>query len=187
MEESYFASDLKVVEKSLDILDRWNDGNFIVEKKLYLNKPEVWEFGPSLREGQKCLVEPWIQNWEKFNSNTGWTSHQTPWHLVMQALSHFSYHTTGGSVLLCDVQGGVYSDGCVLTDPAIMSHTQEYGPTDLGSKGISSFFSRHTCNQYCRRDWTMPRDRTPHYAAVQGSSMIHNGAAAPRAHHLLSS
>eukprot|EP00959_Pyramimonas_sp_CCMP1952_P322136 6740686-Pyramimonas_sp.AAC.2 len=98
----------------------------------------------------------------------------------MQALSHFSYHvSTGGNVLLCDVQGGVYSDGCILTDPAILSRTQSYGPTDLGIRGISSFFSKHTCNKYCLKQWQLPRDRTPYFAAQQGSSMIQHGAAAP--------
>lgn len=31
-----------------------------------------------------------------------------PWHDVMQALSHFSYHVSGGSLVLCDLQGIVY-------------------------------------------------------------------------------
>lgn len=29
----------------------------------------------------------------------------------MQALSHFSYHKTGGQLVLCDLQGGVLSRG----------------------------------------------------------------------------
>jgi hypothetical protein len=35
----------------------------------------------------------------------------------MQALSHFSYHKTGGQLVLCDLQGGMMSRGrgAVLT------------------------------------------------------------------------
>ena len=32
----------------------------------------------------------------------------------MQALSHYSYHITGGQFLMCDLQGGWYSDGVIL-------------------------------------------------------------------------
>jgi hypothetical protein len=36
---------------------------------------------------------------------------------AMQALSHFSYHKTGGQLVLCDLQGGIMSRGrgAVLT------------------------------------------------------------------------
>ena len=47
--------------------------------------------------------------------------------------------------MLCDLQGGVYRDGAVLTDPVILSRNKLYGLTDLGPTGISSFFSRHVC------------------------------------------
>ena len=37
-----------------------------------------------------------------------------------------------------------------LTDPAICSRARDYGPTDLGEKGIQSFFKTHVCNKvYC--------------------------------------
>ena len=49
-------------------------------------------------------MEPFIENWEKFNSNTGWNNEGTPWPRVMQALSHFSYHASAGSTVLCDLQ-----------------------------------------------------------------------------------
>lgn len=33
------------------------------------------------------------------------------WGEAMQALSHFSYHKSGGQFLLCDLQGGSYRNG----------------------------------------------------------------------------
>ena len=68
----------------------------------------------------------------------------------MQALSHNSYHISVGKYLLCDLQGGVYKDGVVLTNPVIMSRTEgAYGPTDLGPDGIKSFFANYKMNEYC--------------------------------------
>ena len=63
---------------------------------------------------EKCLIEPFIEKWEKFNSNTGWNKSHLPWDKAMQALSHYSYHITNGQFLMCDLQGGWYSDGTAM-------------------------------------------------------------------------
>jgi len=76
-----------------------------------------------------------------------------------QALSHFSYHVTAGELVLCDLQGGWSADrGFVLTDPVILSSNgkRAYGPTDLSEAGISTFFARHKCNQFCKQHWRKP-------------------------------
>jgi hypothetical protein len=175
-EASFFAHDMEVVRKSLELIELWNAEsiNFIS-----LNTPEVWTFTKGSREGQKCLVEPFIENWVKFNSNTGWSGQKvsqasdSSWSNVLQALSHFSYHKSGGAVLLCDLQGGFTDEGVVLSDPVIMSHVAEqYGPTDLGSKGISTFFSTHKCNKYCGANWSKPQDVRAYYIPQEGSAMM---------------
>ncbi|KAL7525714.1 hypothetical protein ACHAWF_001476 [Thalassiosira exigua] len=91
----------------------------------------------------------------KFNSNSGYTNGAE----FMQALSHYSYHVTGGKHLLCDLQGGHYEDAYVLTDPVIMSkdNSKAYGSGDLGSEGIDNFFAHHECNKYCRWSWAKPQ------------------------------
>jgi hypothetical protein len=94
----------------------------------------------------------------------------------MQALSHFSYHLTGGRYVFCDIQGGIYPNEVVLTDPVILSWDGSYGVTDLGPKGISSFFSSHVCNEFCKRDWLVPHDRTRYFTPKRGSSMMLSGA-----------
>ncbi|EFX80040.1 hypothetical protein DAPPUDRAFT_35524, partial [Daphnia pulex] len=94
--------------------------------------------------------EPMISNFEKFNSNTGWTPEESsPLSDVMQALSKYSYHSTNRNLLLFDLQGGVIENGTVITDPIIMSSAREFGQTDLGDQGISTFFANHTCNKLC--------------------------------------
>jgi hypothetical protein len=90
----------------------------------------------------------------------------------MQALSHFSYHASSGSVVLCDLQGSIYRDGVVLSDPVILSRDRRFGVTDLGSEGISNFFSSYQCNEFCRRDWQLPRDRRAYFRQTMGTSMI---------------
>lgn len=168
-EDSFFAHELAVVQKALQIIQRFNDAN-LINRKIILNQPAIWEYE---HDNSKVLIEPMIVNFQKFNSNSGWTDDDgTAWSDVMQALSHFSYHSTGGAFVLCDIQGGVYSDGVVLTDPVVLSRDLVYGPTDLGPAGISTFFSRHVCNQFCRAGWTRPRSTVAHFPAVQGTSMV---------------
>lgn len=90
----------------------------------------------------------------------------------MQALSHFSYHQSGGRYVLCDLQGGFKKGRLVLTDPVILSRDRQYGVTDLGAEGISTFFSRHQCNSFCRSHWQLPRDRKTYFKAFTGTSMM---------------
>lgn len=170
-EDSYFECDMKVVGKTLHLVEQWNNLRF-VDKLIQVNKAEVWTFESN---GERNLVEPFIYNWQKFNSNTGWTDDDLPWGKVMQALSHYSYHVSSGQFVLCDLQGGLNSNGAILTDPVIMSRAQGgYGPTDLGPDGIRNFFYRHRCNEYCRQGWTKPRNAAPIFAPRQGTSMMNS-------------
>lgn len=118
------------------------------------------------------MCEPFIQNYEKFNSNSGWVDYSEGWGEVMQALSHFSYHVSGGFYVLCDLQGGIYQHEVVLSDPVILSRRREYGVTDLGPDGISSFFSNHDCNEFCRPHWTLPANPVRYFRPVMGTTMI---------------
>lgn len=45
-----------------------------------------------------------------------------------------------------------------ISNPVIFSRTREFGVTDLGAEGISSFFSQHECNGFCPPNWTQPAD-----------------------------
>jgi hypothetical protein len=172
MEAEFFDLDIKAMNKALDLVQQWNSHHFI-DQLLKVNLPAVWTFdsGSGRWKGQMVLQEPFIENYQKFNSNTGWADSSTDWPKVMQALSHFSFHVSGGQFVLCDLQGGVYSNAVVLTDPAILSRDKSYGITDLGPQGISSFFSNHRCNQYCRSNWSIPADRQRYHAIQMGTSM----------------
>lgn len=158
-EESYFENDMKVTQRAIQLVALWNQEEIILDM-VHVNHPEVWTFHKNSNEDwrdTKLLIEPYIKNFQKFNSNSGWYDSTFDWGQAMQALSHFSYHISGGQLLLCDLQGGVTPQGLILTDPAIMStDIGAYGPTDLGPDGIDMFFRHHQCNEFCRAHWMSP-------------------------------
>jgi len=155
-EASFFEMDIKAVDKALHIIEQWNAMGFI-DKTIQLNVPQVWEQTTGAEIGRKQLVEPFIHNWQKFNSNSGWNDDYMEWGRIMQALSHYSYHVSSGQFVLCDLQGGISSDGAILTDPVILSRNRAYGVTDLGPDAIRNFFHHHVCNEFCRDEWTQPK------------------------------
>ena len=161
----YFDDDLLAVDKTLKMITQWNLA-FGDDFKVRINIPEKWTIN-----GRDCLVEPYIDNFFKINSNTGWTVSSTSDEILkLQALSHYSYHVSSGQFLLCDLQGGVYRDFIVLTDPVIMSNDKRFGPMDLGARGISTFFYNHRCNHYCRSSWTQPRDQRNYFSVTMKTS-----------------
>lgn len=175
LESQFFEKDLDAVTEAIRIITQWNKSGF-VDKIVKINQPEIWRFTDDGRgdfANRKVLQEPFIEKYQKFNSNTGWADDSIPWSRVMQALSHYSYHMTFGNCLLCDLQGGVYQDGIILTDPVIMSIERKYGPTDLGWKGMNTFFATHKCNEFCRSDWKRIHNPRQYHSPRKGSTMEH--------------
>ena len=172
-QDEFYDLDIKAMYKALELVELWNKQQYI-DQVIKVNIPEVWVFGAGDEwAGLKALQEPFIEGYQKFNSNTGWNLDQklSAWSDVLQALSHFSYHCSKGRYLLCDLQGGIYNNSVILTDPVILSSAKVYGKTDLGLKGISSFFSNHRCNRYCQHHWTRPVDQTRYHELRMGTSM----------------
>ncbi|OIW29231.1 kinase-like protein [Coniochaeta ligniaria NRRL 30616] len=182
VEDDLFEDDLLAVDKALDVVNRFNQLN-VADKCVKINIPDVWDLSNGHAYEvedeynhdyeQPILVEPFIQNYQKWNSNSGWFDDGTVWGEVMQALSHFSFHITGGGHVLCDLQGGVYQREVILSDPVILSQFQgKYGATDLGANGITSFFSQHVCNEFCRPNWIYPAAASEFYSPIMGTTMI---------------
>ena len=107
-EDHYFDDELAIINRTQQIIDDFQAAG-IIDQAILLNTPQIWHLTKSKAKG---LVEPMIDNFEKFNSNTGWApKSKDVWSSAMQALSHFSYDDSGGELLLCDIQGGSYQDG----------------------------------------------------------------------------
>ena len=52
-----------------------------------------------------------------------------------------------------------------------MFTTREYGPTDLGLEGLSTFFANHNCNPFCQSNWLVPEEKKVFFKVEQGSTM----------------
>jgi hypothetical protein len=83
---------------------------------------------------------------------------------------------------VCDLQGRYRRESrgrksrCrfELTDPAICSRQRSYGPTDMGEKGIETFFSKHACNEFCNQNgrWQRPRSPKEWFPCTDSTSML---------------
>ncbi len=145
------------------------------------------------------MVEPFINHFRKMNSNSGWRRSQDWLDDAMDALSHFrfsdfcfyvfflvplvlkrlqSYHASGGQMVLCDIQGGWQKmrSRVLLTDPVVLSRRQLFGPADLGTDGILSFFSNHVCSEYCQEHWAKPANPVRRFVMMPGTSMMNSTA-----------
>jgi Alpha-kinase family len=166
-EDEFFSQDFKIIEQTIMIATDWNE--FCDQgKEILVNKGSIHICSVS---GIKYLVEPLIRNYEKFTSNSGGIGDTDLWDVrCMEAFTHYSYHRTGGSMIVCDLQGRHKFDKYAnsksrfeLSDPAICSRARHYGPTDLGEKGIDSFFASHKCNEFCQAHWARPSGRPRHW------------------------
>lgn len=181
LESEFFSSDFRVADRAIQYAEDWNNicAN---DETILVTRGDVHTIG-----GRKYLVEPLIRNFTKFTSNNGWIASDEGWHgEAMEAFSHYTYHRSGGNLIVCDLQGRYrhnrFNKGksrFELTDVAICSRRCSYGPTDLGEKGIDSFFNSHQCNQFCGVDgsWQRPRRTRQWFPRSSSTSMMRSSQA----------
>ncbi|KAL7470692.1 hypothetical protein ACHAXS_010943 [Conticribra weissflogii] len=176
LESDYFRHNFHISDKAIQFAEEWN--RFCdSDETILITKGDVHSIG-----GKKYLVEPLIRYFKKFTSNNGWISEDGGWIVeAMEAFSHFTYYRSGGNLIVCDLQGRYKynkykpSKSCFeLTDVAICSRRCTYGPTDLGEKGIESFFANHVCNGFCSVTgyWQRPRNATQWFPKSSATSMM---------------
>mmetsp|Transcript_35198 Transcript_35198/g.101176 ORF Transcript_35198/g.101176 Transcript_35198/m.101176 type:complete len:281 (-) Transcript_35198:60-902(-) len=174
-EAKFFQDDIYAVHKAGELIARFMQEIWAMTSvEIKLNKCEIWhDLHPdALGRRAQCLVEPFIEGaYIKFNSNTGYADES---HAILQALSHFTYHFTGGEFLVCDLQGGKQGDRYTLTDPVVLSKDRRFGATDLVQRGIGNFFAHHKCGVWCQPHWAKPSaDVTvKHFRAVMGTTFM---------------
>lgn len=160
--------DIKAQELAREIIEKFNAANF-VPKTIYARVGRLAKSKKNRKDnkglinivkGEMMLIERMIEGqYEKFNSNTGWSKSGFA---LPNFLSHWSYVQSKGNYLLCDLQGhrgnpkSMQIDSTnmyyVLTDPVILSKRQgQFGCADLGPRGIQKWFSRHECNDLCKK------------------------------------
>ena len=127
------------------------------------------------RSSRTILVENYLKGkFTKYNGNDGYVNKKASTNSptiplqggearltdFIHAFSHWTYVNSDQSLLLCDLQGVLNQEGrsprFELTDPAFCTDkenslsSQSFGGTDIGLKGIRSFFRTHECNIVCK-------------------------------------
>ncbi|KAL7532389.1 hypothetical protein ACHAXR_004603 [Thalassiosira sp. AJA248-18] len=181
LESYFFQSDFKCLDKAIQYAEDWNE---ICEsdETILVTRGDVHTIGAT-----KYLVEPLIRNFTKFTSNNGWISDSQGWQgEAMEAFTHYTYHRSGGNLIVCDLQGrykynrfNKSKSRFELTDVAVCSRRALYGPTDLGEKGIDSFFHGHVCNQFCNINghWARPKRTRQWFPVSSSTSMMRSSQA----------
>nr|CAG8463537.1 6914_t:CDS:2 [Entrophospora candida] len=97
------------------------------------------------------ISEPELQDatFKRFNVNSGVIVEFRP---TLEAFAHFTYETTGGYLVVYDLQGIELTDRFLLTDSAIhCTDILRFGKTNLGRDGINRcFLKNHKCNEICK-------------------------------------
>lgn len=176
MEMEYFAKDFKIADTAIRYAEGWNR-TCEHDEKVLITKGHII----ISNSGIPYLAEPVIRDFKRFTSNSGWIEESGDWTTeLMEAFSHYTYHSSGGRHLVCDLQGR-YRDNrrfrngksrFELTDVAICSRARSFGPTDLGEKGIESFFANHTCNSFCQHWWDEPDKQRRWFPRSRCTSML---------------
>eukprot|EP00581_Thalassiosira_minuscula_P031510 CAMPEP_0183761802 /NCGR_PEP_ID=MMETSP0739-20130205/8660_1 /TAXON_ID=385413 /ORGANISM="Thalassiosira miniscula, Strain CCMP1093" /LENGTH=266 /DNA_ID=CAMNT_0026000003 /DNA_START=172 /DNA_END=972 /DNA_ORIENTATION=+ len=180
-ESDYFSSDFQVADRAIRYAEDWNE-ICDSDETILITRGDVHTIG-----GKRYLVEPLIRYFTKFTSNNGWISNEEGWKgEAMEAFTHYTYHRSGGQMIVCDLQGRYKHNRYnrsksrfELTDIAICSRRRSYGPTDLGEKGIDSFFNSHVCNQFCHVDghWARPKYTRQWFPQSSSTSMMRSSQA----------
>lgn len=193
LEQYYYGLDFKVVDQSIIFAQQWN--NFCQAKdSITINRGNLIQ-----HQGTTFLFEPLIEPYYKYTNNAGWIRNDPSIRKsieCLEAFSHFTYHISDRNMIVCDLQGKYKVDRFTftkshyqLTDPAICSGRRTFGPTDMGQKGIVSFFAKHTCNQFCAKygkgQWKRPRGAICYFASAD-SSEGHTSMMSSSETHLLS-
>ncbi len=89
---------------------------------------------------------------------------------ILLAFMHWSWVYSKGQEMIGDLQGVKKpGGGYKLTDPAIMSVTNQYGVTDTGVEGMAMFFLTHKCTRTCSG---LPKPTLAHFAGKIPEHML---------------
>ncbi|GFO41284.1 alpha-protein kinase vwka-like [Plakobranchus ocellatus] len=76
--------------------------------------------------------------------------HGTSRAIELDAFTHFTYHESGGQLVVCGLEGVHDSEGFFLKTPTIHSRAREFGNSDCGLRGMREVLGHHICNNVCK-------------------------------------
>lgn len=98
----------------------------------------------SRQEGSVMCVEPYMPGkYVKQTNNSNYVGKDSE---LAQAFSHFTWHYSGGDMMVTDIQGVRGT----LTDPQIHCAKNVFGRGNLGTEGMDAFFMVHKCGETCK-------------------------------------
>ncbi|RNA01177.1 serine threonine kinase [Brachionus plicatilis] len=106
-----------------------------------------------IRDGKYFSCEEYTESeFIKFQNNAGFIN-TDDYSTTLHAFVHWTFHFTGGYLIVTDLQGTKGPNEFVLTDPAITcpEDFDRFSSTNLGIKGMHSFFKTHVCNHICQK------------------------------------
>ena len=157
-EDDFWSREIEAHKKASKLAMAWNECE-LANATISVIIPQQGQLEEGAQEptdrksGEYVLVEDYLPEFQKFNSNTKTCAGFG--HLSIQAFSHWTYHYTEGKYLFCDCQGMFDKEKkeYILTDPVIVSDTEiwstSYGPCDGGADMMVTWFKNHKCNRYC--------------------------------------
>ncbi len=116
--------------------------------------PEEAQKQPIFKGSKYIIAQKYLEGeYKKYNNNYGWVLREdSDCNKLAQALSHFTYEASMGTLLIVDIQGVDMESDFYITDPAIhsMMYKNHFGEANCGKLGITKFFASHQCNEHCR-------------------------------------
>merc|ERR1712023_78800 len=101
----------------------------------HMAESEIQKDEPRIFAAERFLPGAFL----KYNSNNGFACDASVQHNeAVQAFMHFSFVASGGKLLVADLQGVARDTEALLTDPQVLSMDAQFGPGDLGPRGMKS-------------------------------------------------
>ena len=115
-------------------------------------------------------------DYKKWSNNFGFVTEGEDYSATLQAFSHWTYHMSGGLLMVVDLQGCVKTTKGVpaylLTDPAIhCTDPLRFQPTNCCKEGFERFFATHKCNGVCKK-LGLPRHRLQPRESIMAGTVL---------------
>lgn len=73
VESQYFNDELAILARTQTIIDNFHKAK-VINRDILSNTPAIWQYLEGEKKTKLSLIEPMIENFEKFNSNSGWAA-----------------------------------------------------------------------------------------------------------------